>query len=192
MKLVINFEKSQSIKTISINKFLRSLYHPKSASIIFRCLFKPTDTHIYLNSKSWYHEYKIKKKFPKLQLLCLLKICSNTFDYIKKSNVHLTFFIEKGYDSCKLKMLTCQKNPVMNSLHKIQKKKIEKAIMVTTQHPALKHLSQTLRKKYLQRFENDIYLKNVFRKKPIRQKMSVKKYIVETDLNEADEQKKLK
>ena len=44
------------------------------------------------------------KNISKSQFLLLRKICSDTSDYIKKSNEYLNFFIKQGYDSSKLKM----------------------------------------------------------------------------------------
>ena len=39
--------------------------------------------------------------------------------------------------------------------------------MITTWHPALKHLYKILQEKYHQHIEKDIYLKGVFPEKPI-------------------------
>ena len=94
------------------------------------------------------------------KFLRLPKICSYTFHYIKKSTEHLNFFIKRGYDSFKLKML------LKDMLSKIRdeflpqnkKRQNEKTIMVTTWYLALKHLSRILQEKYHQHIEKDIYL----------------------------------
>ena len=45
------------------------------------------------------------RNIPKSQFLRLRKVCSDTSDYIKKSNEYLNFFIKQAYESSKLKML---------------------------------------------------------------------------------------
>ena len=67
--------------------------------------------------------------------------------------------------------------------------------MITTWHPALKHLYKILQEKYHQHIEKDIYLKRVFPEKPIiafRKMKSIRDYIVRTDIKEADDQKRPK
>ena len=69
----------------------------------------------------------------------------------------------------------------------------EKTIMVTTWHPALKHLPKILQEKYHQHIEKDIYLQKVFPQKPViafRKMKSIRNYIVRTDINEGNDQKK--
>ena len=46
------------------------------------------------------------KNIPKSQFLRPRKICSDTYDFIKKSNEYLNVFIKQGYDSSKLKMFS--------------------------------------------------------------------------------------
>ena len=67
--------------------------------------------------------------------------------------------------------------------------------MVTSWHPALKHLSKILQEKYHQHIEKDIYLKKVFPEKPIIafcKMKSMRSYIVRTDTKEADDLKRPK
>ena len=78
-----------------------------------------------------------------------------------------------------------------------KKSQIEKTIMVTTWHPALKYLSfkKVLQEKYHLHIEKDIYLKKVFPEKPtipFRKIKPIRNYIVRTDIREADDQKRLK
>ena len=67
--------------------------------------------------------------------------------------------------------------------------------MVTTWHPALKHLSKILQEKYHQHIEKDSYLKKAFPEKPLtafRKMKSIRNYIVRTDIKEPNDQKKPK
>ena len=57
----------------------------KSVNLIYHRLFKPIDAYIHLKPKSCHPAHMIKK-IPKSQFLRLRKICSDTSDYIKKSN----------------------------------------------------------------------------------------------------------
>ena len=99
MKSVIKFEISQSIKTINFLDVCTTLNQQTLSSTVFS---KPTDA--YLNPKSCHLEHVIRN-ISKSQVLRLRKICSDTSDYIKKSNEYLNFLIKQGYDSSKLKML---------------------------------------------------------------------------------------
>ena len=101
MKSVIKFEISESTKTINFLDICITLNQQTLSTTVFS---KPADAHIYLNPKSCHPEHMIRN-IPKSQVLCLRKICSDTSDYIKKSNEYLNFFIKQGYDSSKLKML---------------------------------------------------------------------------------------
>ena len=76
-----------------------------------------------------------------------------------------------------------------------QKNENEKLIMVTTCHPALKHLSKILRENYHQHIEKDTYLIKIFPQKPIiafRKMKSIRNYIVRKDIKKANDQKKPK
>ena len=101
MKSVIKFEISQTIKIINFLDVCITLNQQTLSTTVFS---KPTDVHIYLNPKSCHPEHMIRN-IPKSQFLRLRKICSDTSDYIKKSNEYLNFFIKQGYDGSKLKML---------------------------------------------------------------------------------------
>ena len=92
---------SQSTKTTNFLDACITVNHQTLSTTIFS---KPTDVHIYLIPKSWHTEYMMRN-IRKSQFLRLRKICSNTSDYIKKSNKYLNFFIKQSYDSSKLKML---------------------------------------------------------------------------------------
>ena len=136
------------------------------------------------------------RHIPKSQFVRLRKICSDTSDYIKKSNEYLNFFIKQGYDGSKLKMLAKEilaKTPDQLLLQNNKRNQNGKTIMVTTWHPALKHLFKILQEKYHQHIEKDIYLKKIFPEKPIiafRKMKSIRNYIVRTDINEVNDQKK--
>ena len=92
---------SQSTKTTNFLDACITVNHQTLSTTIFS---KPTDAHIYLIPKSWHTEHMMRN-IRKSQFLRLRKICSNTSDYIKKSNKYLNFFIKQSYDSSKLKML---------------------------------------------------------------------------------------
>ena len=136
------------------------------------------------------------RNIPKSQFLRLLKICADTSDNIKKSNKYLNFFIKQGYDDSKLKMLAKEMLAKTRDELLPQKNKRnqnEKTIMVTTRHPAPKHLPKILQEKYHQHIEKDIYLQKVFPQKPViafRKMKSIRNYIVRTDINEGNDQKK--
>ena len=190
MKSVIKFEISQSTKTINFLDVCITLNQQTLSTTVFS---KPTDAHIYLNPKSCHPEHMIRNIS---QFLRIRKICSDTSDYIKKSNEYLNFFIKQGYDGSKLKMLTKKMlSKTRDELlpQKNKRNQNEKTKMVTTWHPALKHLSKILQEKYHQHIEKDIYLKKVFPEKPIiafRKMKSIRNHIVRTDINEANDQKK--
>ena len=193
MKSVIKFEISQSTKTVNFLDVCITFNQQTLSTTVFS---KPTDAHIYLNPKSCHPEHMIKN-IPKSQFLRLRKICSNTCDYIKKSNEYINFFTKQGYEISKLKVVAKEMLSKARDelLLQNQKTKNEKTIMVTTWHPALKQLPQILREKYNQLIENDNYLKKVFPEKPIiayRKKKSIKNYIVRTDINHSTELKEPK
>ena len=163
MKSAIKFEISQSTKTISFLDVCITLNQQTLSTTVFS---KPADAHIYLNPKSCHPEHMIRN-IPKSQFLRLRKICSDTSDYIKKSNEYLNFFIKQGYDGSKLKMLAKEmlaKTPDEILPQKNKRNQNEKTIMVTTWHPAPKHLSKILQEKYHQHIEKGIYLKKVFQR----------------------------
>ena len=139
MKSVIKFQISQSTKTINFLDVYITLYQQTLPTTVSS---KPTDAHIYLNPKSCHPEHMIRN-IPKSQFLRLRKICYDTSDYIKKSNEYLNFFIKQGYDGSKLKMLA--KEMLAKTRDKLlpQNNK-KKTVMVTSWHPALKHLSKML------------------------------------------------
>ena len=191
MKSVIKFEISQSSKTINFLNVCITLNQQTLSTTVFS---KPTGAHIYLNPKSCHPEHMIRN-IPKSQFLRFRKICSDISDYIKKSNEYLNFFIKQGYDGSKLKMLTKEMLTKTRDEFLPQNEKIIIIIiiMVTTWHPALKHLSKILQEKCHQHIEKDIYLKKVFPEKPIiafRKMKSIRNYIVRTDINQANDQKK--
>ena len=137
------------------------------------------------------------RNIPKSQFLRFRKICSNTSDYIKKSNEYSNFFIKQGYNNFKVKMLV--KDVLAKTRDKLltqnKKDQNEKTIMVTTWHPTLKHLSKILQEKYHQHIEKDLCLKKVFSEKPIIafcKMKSIRNYIVTTDIKKAYDQKKPK
>ena len=186
MKSAIKIKISQSTKTINFVDVCITLNQQTLSPTVFS---KPTDAHIYLNPKPCPPENMIRN-IPKSQFLRLRKICSDTSDYIKKSNEYLNFFIKQGYDGSKLKILAKEMLAKTRDELEPQKNKRnqnEKTIMVTTWHPALKH------PKYHYHIEKDMYLKKVFPEKPIiafRKMKSIRNCIVRTDISEANDQKK--
>ena len=67
--------------------------------------------------------------------------------------------------------------------------------MTNSYHIIKKHLSKIPQEKYHQHIEKDIYIKKVFPEKPIiafRKMKSIRNYIVRTDIQEADDQKRSK
>ena len=153
---------SQSTKTTNFLDVCITLNQQTLSTTVFS---KPTDA--YISHQNLEH---MIRNIPKSQFVCLRKICSNISHYIKKSNEYLNFFLKQNYDSSKLKMLVKEmlaktRDELLPENNK--KNQNEKTIMVTTWHPALKHLSKILQEKYHQHIEKDIYLKKVFPEKPI-------------------------
>ena len=134
----IKFEISQSTK---ITNSLDVCIALNQQTLYITVFSKP----IYLNPKSCHPDYMIRN-IPKSQFLRFRKICSNTSDYIKKSNEYSNFFIKQGYNNFKVKMLV--KDVLAKTRDKLltqnKKDQNEKTIMVTTWHPTLKHLSKIL------------------------------------------------
>ena len=138
-KSAIKFEISQSSKTINFLDVCITINQQTLSTTVFS---KHTDAHIYLEH--------VIRNIPKSQFLRLRKICSDTSDYIKKSDGYLNFFIKRDYDGSKLKMLAKEMLAKTRDELLPQKNKRnqnEKTIMVTTWHPALKHLSKILQEK---------------------------------------------
>ena len=88
MKSVIKFEISPSTKTINYLDVCITLYQQTLSTTVFS---KPTDAYIYLNPKSCHPEHIIRN-IAESQFLRLRKICSDTSDYIRKSNEYFNFF----------------------------------------------------------------------------------------------------
>ena len=78
-------------KTVPSNTYLQTLY-----TTVFS---KPTYAYIYLNPKSSHPEHMIRN-IPKSQFLRHHKICSDTSDYIKKSNEYLDVIMGSFLVAC--------------------------------------------------------------------------------------------
>jgi len=81
MKSKIKFEVCQSIERVNFLDVTVSIKEGTLATTVFS---KPTDAHIYLNATSCHPEHMIKN-IPKSQFLRLRKLCSDTTDYLSKS-----------------------------------------------------------------------------------------------------------
>ena len=97
MKSAIKFEISQSTKIIIFLDVCIILNEQTVSTTVFS---KFTDADIYLNCKSCHPQHMIRN-ILKSQFVRFRKICSNTSDYIRKSNAKL----KPGYDNFSLKIL---------------------------------------------------------------------------------------
>ena len=188
MKSKIKFEVCQSIERVNFLDVTVSIKEGTLATTVFS---KPTDAHIYLNATSCHPEHMIKN-IPKSQFLRLRKLCSDTTDYLSKSNKYIQFFVSRGYDYSYLKslskdMLSLSQKELLTR-QPTKKHSDSKSILVTTWHPALKSLKSILDRSYTI-IENDSYLRKIFPQKPIiayRKMKSIKNYIVRTDINKKE------
>jgi len=175
MKSKIKFEIHQSNETVNFLDVTIIFQDKKLKTTIYS---KPTNAHLYLNVKSCHPEHIIKN------------LCSETPDFMQQANKYLEFFINRGYDSKRLKqqvkeVLMLNRNELLEAnVNKNDSKKDPQTIFVTTWHPKLKNIYKIF-KENQHIIQNNDYLKNIFPSIPIaafRRKKSVANYVVRSDI----------
>ena len=184
MKSKITFEIHQSENEVN---FLDVTIRNNNGKISTTLYSKPTDSHLYLHSKSC-HPHHVIRNIPKGQFLRLRRICSNTADYISKANTFIKYFLDRGYDKNNIEnaaktALKTSRASLLENNNQVVKKETQ-SIFVTTWHPKLKQLPSVMRK-YHHLLHNDDSLKDIFPSVPLvafRKKKSVREFVVRNDV----------
>ena len=184
MKSKIKFEANMSNEKVNFLDVTVSIKGNKLQTSLYS---KPTDSHLYLNSKSSHPDHVIKN-MPKGQLIRIRRICSeeNDFDFHAKNLK--TYFVSRGYNSKNLEKtikevkklkredLLTEKNP--------SKSKDPQSIFVCTWHPKLNKLPSILRENH-NILEADPKLNQIFPTKPtvgFRRKKNLANYLCRNDI----------
>ena len=96
----IKFSYSYSLSTVSFLDLKVTI--EKDGSLTTSLFSKPSVTFQYLSAKS-NHSPHIIKALPKLQFICICRICSYTTDYWKHATEFIKFFTKRGYKPPNLK-----------------------------------------------------------------------------------------
>ena len=150
MKSKIQFEIHQSENEVN---FLDVTIRHNNGKISTTLFSKPTDSHLYLHSKSS-HPRHVINNIPKGQFLRLRRICSDTVDYISNANLFVQYFCNRGYD--KKIVQSAAKSALKTNRSDLLKRKGEnkkecpdnQSIFVTTWHLKLQKFPSSLRKHF--------------------------------------------
>ena len=154
---------------------------------------KPTDSHLYLNTKS-NHPSHVVKNIPKSQFMRLRRICSESGDFLIQSEKYMKYFINRGYEEGKLKSTIREVSQMKREelLDDQRKKKDQnRVIFACNWHPSLSQLPQVLRKHFYI-LQNDTRLKQIFKEVPLvafRRAKTVRNTVVRSDIRETSPNK---
>ena len=101
----IKFSYSYSLSTVSVLDVKVTI--EKDGSLTTSLFFKPSATFQYLSAKSNHPPYS-KKALPKLQFICMDRICSSITDYWKHATKFIKFFTRRGYKPAALNKLAAE------------------------------------------------------------------------------------
>ena len=96
MLLVWTAVKHRSLPSSAKLPFLDMLLIPHHDRVVTSIHCKETDSHSYLNFKS-FHPFKCKASIPTSQFLRLRKICSEDDDFEQAATTMESFFVARGY-----------------------------------------------------------------------------------------------
>ena len=189
MKSNIKFTVSQSTEEVN---FLDVRIISKNGNITTSVYSKPTDSHLYLNSKS-NHPRHIIRNIPKSQFLRLRRICSDTADFMQQCGKYMKYFTQRGYNEEKLKNtireVSSMKREDILEKPSPKNEKDQKLIFTCDWHPALSQLPSIIRKHH-HLLDQDNELKSIFKDPPIvafRRSRTIRQELIRSDVEPPSE-----
>ena len=190
MKSDIRFEVNQS--TLSTN-FLDVTVNLVAGILTTTLYSKPTDAHLYLNKKS-NHPRHVIKNLPKGQLIRIRRICTESSEYIKNSDIMCKSLIKRGYSEKHLQsvvkdVLAMDREELLQDKQK--EKKDPNTIFVSDWHPMLNNIPAILKRNF-HLIENDSELTKIFPSKPLvafRRPRNIRNHVVRNNIHKEDKKK---
>ena len=194
MKSNIKFETSTSKEAVN---FLDVKVKITGNKIITSLYTKPTDAHLYLNSRSC-HPQHIIKNIPKGQLIRVRRICSEDADYDFHAKKMKQYFVSRGYNEKYLQLINedvrkLERNELLRDKAELLQKDSHMAF-VCTWHPKLKQLPSILHQNY-NILSADAKLSKTFTSKPTvtyKRKKNLLNYLCKNDIRNKKIQKEEK
>ena len=166
MKSKIKFETSISKESVN---FLDVTVKLSDGEIKTSVYSKPTDAHLYLNSRSC-HPNHVVKNIPKGQFIRVRRICSDIADFDSYATTMKSHFMSRGYDEKRLNR-TIETVIKMDRLDLLKEQELPKkdprTVLVCTWHPKLKELPTILRQNH-KILKTDIRLNKIYEEKKKR------------------------
>ena len=183
MKSDIRFEVNQS--TIGTN-FLDVSVKLMAGLLVTTLYSKPTDAHLYLNKTS-NHPRHVMKNLPKGQLIRIRRICTESSEYIRNSNILCKSLIKRGYSEKNLQsvvkeVLAIDRDDLLQD--KPKEKKDPNSIFVSDWHPILSNIPSILKRNF-HLIENDSELTKIFPSKPLvafRRPRTIRNHVVRSNI----------
>ena len=188
MKSNIRYESSSSMESVNFLDVKVKLVGNRIQTSLFT---KPTDAHLYLNTKSC-HPNHVIKNIPKGQLIRARRICSTNQDFDQNAKLMTQFFTSRGYKEKNLQRLVKEvrsmpRNDLLNN-EKKEKKQDPHSILVCTWHPSLSKLPSILNNNY-NILDNDAKLRTIFTERPtvaFRRKKNLSNILCKNDIRQND------
>ena len=179
----IQFTSNQSTNEVD---FLDVTVQLKNGIITTTVFSKPTDSHLYLDSRS-NHPTHVVRNIPKSQFMRLRRICSDTVDFSNQCSRYSKFFINRGYDKIKIHNTVRQVAKMSREdLLKAPRTKDDKdrVVFACNWHPHLGQLPRIL-KQHHYILKNDRNLTKLFKDPPLvayRRAKTIRNEVVKHDV----------
>ncbi len=183
MRSNITFEVNKSTSKVN---FLDVSIELKNNHLSTTLFSKPTDSHLYLNYSS-NHPKHVLKNLPKGQFIRIRRICSETSEYLRNSQVLCEFFIKRGYSEKLVRNVITEvagldRKDLLED--RTKEKKDPQTIFVTDWHPVLNTIPSILKRNF-HIVENDSELIKIFKTKPLvafRRPRTIRNHVVRNDI----------
>ena len=191
MKSKIKFESNISKESVN---FLDVTVKISGNTIKTSLYSKPTDAHLYLNSKSS-HPHHVVKNIPKGQFIRVRRICSDVGDYDLHAKQMKKYFISRGYEEKHLcqtfeEVRKMKREDLLRDKSELPSKDPH-TVLVCTWHPKLKQLQSVLQQNY-NILSADIKLSKTFKERStvaFRRKKNLSNHLCRNDIRKKQTQK---
>ena len=193
MKSKIKFETNYSRESVNFLDVTVDLSDGKIKTSVYS---KPTDSHLYLNRKS-FHPTHVIKNLPNGQFIRVRRICSDIADFESHADSMKRQFQLRGYDEKHL-------SKTVDSVRKMKREdllkdkenenKEDSRILVLTWHPSLRKASSVLAQNH-SILANDNRLNSIFKEKSMvayRRRKNLKNFLCRNDVRERKQQENSK
>ena len=184
MKSKIKFETNMSETNVN---FLDVTVSIKDNKLVTSLYTKPTDSHLYLNSKSCHPDHVIKN-MPKGQFIRIKRICSEDKDFDHHARQMKAQFMARGYNKSNLEktireVQQLKRGDLLEEKNTVKEKDAQ-SVFVCTWHPKLSKLPSILKENH-NILTADAKLSKTFPTRStvgFRRKKNLSNYLCRTDI----------